>query len=131
MRDCAERRKSEGPTDIQTCMLPWSCRCKPWADFAVTGSQQAEEVPSPGWSVNRKFGVNITIGWDADGWAGRATLHDTDATQTHTGAHESHARHTSQRSAKLKHLRTERVASPSIAAREQQPGMRAPAVETA
>ena len=65
-------------------------------------------------------GVNITIGWD--GWAGRATLHDTDATQTHTGAHESHARHTSQRSAKLKHLRTERVASPSIAAREQQPG---------
>ena len=61
--------------------------------------------------------MDITIGWD--GWAGRATLHDTDATQTHPSAH---ARHTSQRSAKLKHLRTERVASPSIAAREQQPG---------
>ena len=32
------------------------------------------------------IGVNITIGWD--GWAGRATLHDTDAARTHSGAHE-------------------------------------------
>ena len=60
--------------------------------------------------------MNITIWWD--GWAGRATLHDTDATQTHSGVHESNARRMSRRSAKLKRTlrngdaRNERVANP-------------------
>ena len=36
------------------------------------------------------LGVNIISGWD--GWAGHATLHDTDATRTHSGVYESHAR---------------------------------------
>ena len=50
--------------------------------------------------THRYAGVNITIWWD--GWAGRATLHDTDATRTHSGVHESNARRMSRRSAKLK-----------------------------
>ena len=41
-----------------------------------------------------------------DGWAGRATLHDTDARRTHSGVHESNARRTSRRSAKLKRTLT-------------------------
>ena len=56
--------------------------------------------PSPAFYSRCAQGVNITIGWD--GWAGRATLHDTDATRTHSGVHESNARRMSRRSAKLK-----------------------------
>ena len=43
------------------------------------------------WGV---VGVKIIKG--RDGWAGRTTLHDTDATRTHSSVHESHTRRTSQ-----------------------------------
>ena len=38
---------------------------------------RGEELPDDTVELRLTVGVNITIGWD--GWAGRATLHDTDA----------------------------------------------------